>query len=654
MSFRKLNQAEIAELEKRACTAADWTAVEVSEPFSPERFAAVNFSGSVRIGPQTAEASFAGGVKSKCGIYRTNVANSTFGANVYVAGVNRLANYDVADGAVIDNVGTLVVDGESTFGNGTEIEVFNEGGGRELKIFDRLSAQVAYMLVVYRHDAALIKQLNGLVDKYVESKKSARGTVGAGTRIENVTSVVNVAFGPAAKVSGATDLKNGTIASSSEDPTTVGAGVLAKSFIILSGSQVADGAVLANTFVGQGVKIGKQYSAENSTFFANCEGFHGEACSIFAGPYTVSHHKSTLMIAGMFSFYNAGSGTNQSNHMYKLGPIHQGILLRGAKTGSFSYMLWPSRVGGFSVVVGKHMTSFDAANLPFSYVQAVEEKTVITPAMNLFTVGTRRDVAKWPARDRRKDSDKLDLLNFDFFGPYNADFVMKGMADLKALYDTAPKEKEYVQYNGAQVARLMLRTGQKYYDMFVKIVLGECLIELLEASGGADGARAKLAEAAKAARPTWVDLAGLMAPADKVEALTAAIAAGKYASVADVQAELGKIAAAYPADKLRWFAGALVARGFDPAALANAQMAEIVKACCDNRVKLNNMILQDAQKEFDQVAMIGFGNDGDEAVKKADFEAIRGTYDGNKFVKEVKAESEAIAAKGAKLAESLK
>ena len=34
----------------------------------------------------------------------------------------------------------------------------------------------------------------------------------------------------------------------------------------------------------------------------------------FAGPYTVSHHKSSLPIAGMFSFFNAGGGANQSNH----------------------------------------------------------------------------------------------------------------------------------------------------------------------------------------------------------------------------------------------------------------------------------------------------------------------------------------------------
>ena len=34
--------------------------------------------------------------------------------------------------------------------------------------------------------------------------------------------------------------------------------------------------------------------------------------------------------------------------MYKLGPIHQGAMERGAKTTSDSYILWPARVGAFS------------------------------------------------------------------------------------------------------------------------------------------------------------------------------------------------------------------------------------------------------------------------------------------------------------------
>ena len=48
-----------------------------------------------------------------------------------------------------------------------------------------------------------------------------------------------------------------------------------------------------------------------------------------------------------------GSGSNQSNHMYKLGPIHQGAMERGAKTTSDSYILWPARVGAFSLVMGR-------------------------------------------------------------------------------------------------------------------------------------------------------------------------------------------------------------------------------------------------------------------------------------------------------------
>lgn len=69
-----------------------------------------------------------------------------------------------------------------------------------------------------------------------------------------------------------------------------------------------------------------------------------------AGPFTVSMHKSSLLIAGMYSFLNAGSGSNQSNHMYKLGPIHQGIVERGSKTTSDSYILWPARVGAFQKI----------------------------------------------------------------------------------------------------------------------------------------------------------------------------------------------------------------------------------------------------------------------------------------------------------------
>ena len=273
-----------------------------------------------------------------------------------------------------------------------------------------------------------------------------RGRIGAGATIRSVTEMIDVHVGPAAIVNGATSLVNGSILSCPEAPTLVGPGVQADSFIIAEGARVTGGAMVAKTYVGQGTQVGRQFSAEGSLLFANCEAFHGEACSVFAGPYTVTHHKGSLLIAGLFSFYNAGSGTNQSNHMYKLGPVHEGRVERGSKTGSFSYMMWPCRVGPFCVVLGKHTRAFDTADFPFSHIEALPDgRCSLIPGFNLTTVGTVRDGAKWPTRDRRKGPVKRDRLSFDVFSPYTVGRMLRGM---EILHDFQQKTDRSVGSRG--------------------------------------------------------------------------------------------------------------------------------------------------------------------------------------------------------------
>lgn len=135
----------------------------------------------------------------------------------------------------------------------------------------------------------------------------------------------------------------------------------------------------------------------------------------------------------MFSFMNAGSGSNQSNHMYKLGPIHQGTLERGAKTTSDSYILWPARVGAFSLVMGRHVNHSDTSNLPFSYLIEQNNTTYLVPGVNLRSVGTIRDAQKWPKRDQRTDTNKLDFINYNLLSPYTVQKMFKGRETLKNL-----------------------------------------------------------------------------------------------------------------------------------------------------------------------------------------------------------------------------
>ena len=221
----------------------------------------------------------------------------------------------------------------------------------------------------------LIEVLERLIDEYVEKQKSEIGRIGNNVRIVNCGTIKNVRIGEYATLGGVSKLKNGTINSNQYAPVHIGSGVKCNDFVLCSGVDITDSTLVSRCFVGQGTVMGKHYSALDSLFFSNCQGFHGEATAIFAGPYTVSHHKSSLLIAGMYSFLNAGSGSNQSNHMYKLGPIHQGMAERGSKTTSDSYLLWPARIGAFTLVMGRHTKHSDTSELPFSSVCKTFDKS---------------------------------------------------------------------------------------------------------------------------------------------------------------------------------------------------------------------------------------------------------------------------------------
>ena len=188
----------------------------------------------------------------------------------------------------------------SSFGNGVEVAVLNETGGREVPISDKLSAHLAYIMALYRHRPELIARLHEITDFYSRKHSSSIGEIGDDVRIVNSGSITDVRIGDCCVIEGACRLNNGSINSTRLAPSKVGTGVICDDFIISSGSSVSDGTMLSRCFVGQASTLGHNYSASDSLFFCNCQGENGEACSIFAGPFTVTHHKSTLLIAGMF------------------------------------------------------------------------------------------------------------------------------------------------------------------------------------------------------------------------------------------------------------------------------------------------------------------------------------------------------------------
>jgi acetyltransferase-like isoleucine patch superfamily enzyme len=179
MKYRQLTIEEQTQLVKQGCTATDWTKVEVVEGFMPEYVQNVAFSGEVRLGRFERVFVQPGGFEVHSGVYYARLHNVTIGDNCYIDRIhNYIANYEIGNDVFIENTNLIVVDGTTTFGNGVRVPVMNETGGREVPIYDNLSAHLAYILTLYRHERELIIELERLIADYVEKQQREVGKIG--------------------------------------------------------------------------------------------------------------------------------------------------------------------------------------------------------------------------------------------------------------------------------------------------------------------------------------------------------------------------------------------------------------------------------------------------------------------------------------------
>ena len=650
-SYRKLSDTEIAVLQSQMCTAEDWNRIEVSEGFTPEFIRYTRFSGDIRIGAFNKEFCLAGGMKKHSGLYHTTLHNVTVGDDCCIENVkNYIANYEIGSDTFIENVDIILTDGVSSFGNGVEVAVLNETGGREVMIYDGLTAQIAYVMALYRHRPELIARLRCMIMSYVESVRSDIGHIGSNVTIADAGYIKNVRIGDWCKIEGASRLKNGSINSNGHAPVHVGVGVVGDDFIISSGSEVEDGVTFSRCFIGQACRLGHNYSASDSLFFSNCQGENGEACAIFAGPYTVTHHKSTLLIAGMFSFMNAGSGSNQSNHMYKLGPIHQGIMERGAKTASDSYLLWPAKVGAFSLVMGRHVSHQDTSDLPFSYLIEQQSTSYIVPGANLKSVGTIRDAKKWPRRDARKDPQKLDCINYNLLSPYTIRKMLGGISLLKGLQEVSGVNSDAYSFQSGLIRRSSLVKGLKLYGMAIDKFLGNSLITRLMNSDcrTLEQLHEAMKPVAAYGEGDWVDIAGMIAPKDAVADLLDAVEAGRIDDISDLSDNFHRIHSEYYRYEWRWAYGVIEkCYGVNLQTVSVEELSDIVRKWKDSVVTLDKMLYDDARKEFSLSSMTSFGADGDRSVQEQDFMNVRGSlFESDPFVSSVKEHMESKSALG--------
>lgn len=631
-TYRHLTPEEISVMEQADCMAVDWNDVMVKSPFEPHHYRLARFSGRVRLGTtgQLSQSRFGA---TPSGIYNAHIHNCTIGDNVRIVSVHDcIADYDIGDDVLLCNVDSMTCSGDTSFGNGVMVNVLDETGARATPIFENLSAQIAYIYAFYRHDQELIGRLKDIIDRYVSGRHSRRGFVGKGAVICDTASISDVAICADACIHNAGSLTNGTIC----QKTIVRNGVIARDFIFQTDSVVENSALLDHVFVGQGAHVADGFSATHSLIFANCELLKGEAVSLFAGPHTVSRHKSTLLIGGYFSFFDAGSATNESNSHYRLGHIHYGIAQRGCKSGAGTCIMWPARFGQHSIVTGNHFKHPDTALFSFSYVNSdARGRTIVRPARVLSNAGLISDLCGWPESDRRcAYFPRLDCVNYDMFSPYYIGSLFTGLNELvgyennrdaySALNITIPDDD--------------MAEGRKIYAFFIDYLVGQKIImRFLDTDIDVSrplGPQLFPVDINRDDAVRWIDVAGLIAPRKCLyDRVVNPVKTGEIADVDDLCRALWGLHADYAIYQSCFLRARFVdCFMVEPDLLEPQMFRAIIDRWSESLAFLTSNRMRDCLKEFSGDFRIVYGIDGD---TEADFRAVRGTPDTNPVVRSI-------------------
>ncbi|MPM42231.1 hypothetical protein SDC9_88896 [bioreactor metagenome] len=298
-------------------------------------------------------------------------------------------------------------------------------------------------------------------------------------------------------------------------------------------------------------------------------------------------------------------------------------------------MLWPAKVGPFSLILGRHYHHSDTSNLPFSYLVENNNATHLAPAINLKSVGTIRDAKKWPERDKRKDPDKLDFINFNLLSPYTIQKVFAGVSILKNLQATAGETSEIYTYQSCIIKNAALKRGLELYEIVIHKFLGNSIIKRLENTRftSNEEVRDRLKPDTTVGSGEWIDISGLIAPKSEIDHLLCQIESGEVSKLKEINNVFKQLHEQYYTLEWTW-AWEKIQEFYSvtPETITAEDVIAIVEKWKTSVVKLDEMIYTDAKKEFSLSFKTGFGSDGNIQDQAMDFEYVRGAFDKNPFV----------------------
>ncbi|MGB9691405.1 MAG: DUF4954 family protein [Candidatus Sumerlaeaceae bacterium] len=438
------------QLEAAGCWAADWSKVRVADGFSPRRVAAVKFFGEVYLGKFTEnEIEADKGVKLPAGVYHSVVCDSVIEDDALIHNVGVLSNYVVGPRAVVMNCKTVSATPGTAFGNGVEMSIAIETGGREVLSYAELSIPVAEKVAKSRDNKELLAEYADFVAKYVDAAKSPKGIIEEGARVTNTAKVLNTYVGPYAVIDGATKVAEATLLSNKDEKTEVLDGAWVVKSILQWGCEAASMAIVDSSVCTEHSHVERHGKVTQSILGPNTGIAEGEVTASLVGPFVGFHHQS-LLIAALWpeGKGNVGYGANVgSNHTSKA-PDQEIWPGEGTFFGLGTNIKFPSNFtkAPYSIIATAVNALPQKVEFPFSLINSPADRYEgISPAYNEIMPGwvlsdniytVKRNEGKYIKRNKARRSQFV----FEVFRPDIVDLMIEArrrlqeVKEVKAVY----------------------------------------------------------------------------------------------------------------------------------------------------------------------------------------------------------------------------
>jgi len=379
---RPLTPAEIQILANNGNHCDDWSLVTVDTAFTPDRVFQSFFVGHVQLPAFYGTVLMPGDVSFPTGIYSSMVHDCII-ENALIHHVSLLSNIWVRQGAVIQNVGTMVANGKAHYQIGAEIAIGNEMGGRKIRVFPDMTPDLVEIQLFNRADAEVQASFVQQLDVWRGEIVIPYGVVDKNAVISNTNIVRNSWIGAHVRIDGASKIRNTVLLSSLEEPTHIYDDVILENSCVQEGVKVHSGAQVKDSVLMKSSKIGNKAIINSSIIAPGCHIDEAEVTCSFVGPLTQMHHHS-LLISALWpeGCGNLGYGANVgSNHTGRMPDqeIYPGL---GLFFGLGVNIKFPSNFSEapFSVIATGVTASPQRLQFPFSLIKPGDYHLPSVPA----------------------------------------------------------------------------------------------------------------------------------------------------------------------------------------------------------------------------------------------------------------------------------